>query len=156
MIDCIRKTVIVDILIIIFFLLMLLEEATGLFEDEVLSLVLMVLFAMHIFINRKCITASIQFIKSDKSDKSDKERDIDKVDKVHKKEFAAAIINLSLYVSMIICSIMTILSTDYYIIDFDFDFDEFFVLFAFILVVSFMLHIYVFIKDIGDVIKRKL
>ncbi len=141
MINCIRKTVIVDIFIIIFFLLMLLEEVTGLFEDELLSAVLIVLFAIHIFINRKSIAASIKFLK----DKG-----------TNPKELPAVLINLGLYASLIVYSIMTILSMDFYIIDFDLDFDELYVFSIFILVLLFVLHVLLIMKSIESIIKEKI
>ncbi len=141
MISNIKKTIVVDILIGIFFLLMLVEEATGLFEDELLAAVLLVLFAMHIAINRKCIAASIKSIR----DRT-----------ILKKEWAAVVVNLALYGSMIICSLMALLSMDFYIIDFDMDFEELYVFFVVILVLSFILHIVFAAKSIEDIIKEKL
>lgn len=50
----------INLLIILFFVLIIIEKITGLFDDDVLFAILMALFAMHIFANRKSTAATIR------------------------------------------------------------------------------------------------
>ncbi len=44
----IKQTIIVDVFIAMFFLLLVVEEITGLFEDELIWLVLIISFVLHV------------------------------------------------------------------------------------------------------------